>query len=98
MSNQEQLESVELQQFVAMGEALGRLEQNPDFKLVILERYMKDKALDAVSLLAVDQIKKSGRRPDVMEELVAISALGDYFRMIKNFHEGALNELSDDEG
>lgn len=93
-----ELETVELTKAYELGEALYRLEKNKDFQLVISEGYMKEKALDSVSLLAVDQIKKQGVRPDIMEDLVAISNLGEYFRMLKNFHAGAVQDLEAAEG
>lgn len=88
VSSEEELIRVENQYWVDLAEALVRLEDgNPqpdDFKKVILEGYFKDKAVNGVSLLAVDQIKQQGVRGDIMEQLVAISALQDYFMTIKN--------------
>lgn len=69
--------------YVGMKQALDRLEQNPDFQKVILEGYFKDKAVNGVSMLATNYIRKNGLRPEVMEGLVAISQLQDYFITIK---------------
>ena len=69
--------------WVDLAEALERLEQNDDFKKVILEGYFKEKAVMGVSLLATDQIKRANARTDVMEGLIAISALEDHFHVIK---------------
>ncbi len=69
--------------YVGMKQALDRLEQNPDFKKVIMDGYFKDKAINGVSLLATNYIRKNGLRPEVMESLVAISQLQDYFISIK---------------
>ena len=81
-----------------MGEALTRLKSNPDFQLVILDGYLKDGVLDSVSLLAVPQIKKEGRRTDVMEDLIAASNLSYFFQMTEMLYQGAVNPvLSDDE-
>lgn len=79
--------------YVGMKQALDRLEQNPDFKKVILDGYFKDKAVNGVSLLATNYIKKNGLRTDVMESLIAISQLQDYFISIKQL--GA--EISEEE-
>lgn len=70
--------------YVGMRQALERLEKNPDFKTVILDGYFKDKAINGVSILANPGVKQRGERPLIMEELVAISALQDYFLVIKN--------------
>lgn len=80
--------------YVGMRQALERLESNPDFQKVILDGYFKDKAVNGVSLLATNYIKKNGLRPDVMEGLVAISQLQDYFITIKRL--GA--EIEDEDG
>ena len=95
---QEELETIETQHYADMKQALERLEKNPDFKLVILDGYMKDKALDAVSLLAEPAIKAQGQRPDLMEDLVATSNLGYHFKMIKNLGSSAEMDLADAEG
>ncbi len=64
--------------------ALERLETNEDFKKVILEGYFKDKAINGVSLLATDHVKRGGFRGDIMEQLIAISQLEDYFITVKS--------------
>ena len=82
-------------------------EKNLEFQREMADQQREDfapwrdvgqKALDSISLLAVDQIKKQGVRPDIMEDLVAISNLGEYFRMLKNFHAGAVQDLQAAEG
>ena len=80
--------TVENSYWAGMWEALERLQNNPDFKKVILDGYFKDKAINGVSLLAVDGIKRQGLRGEIMEELVAISALQDFFITIENLGRG----------
>ena len=86
--NQAELEltAEELKEYnywVGMKQALERLENNPDFQKVILDGYFKDKAINGVGMLASGYIKKNGLRPDVMESLIAISQLQDFFITIK---------------
>ena len=69
--------------YVGQKQALDRLETNPDFKKVILEGYFRDKAVNGVSLLATDYVRKNGLRAEIMENLVAISNLQDHFLTIK---------------
>lgn len=76
--------TVENEYWVNMHLALDRLKKNADFKMVILEGYFKDKAINGVSMLAHDYVKKGGHRADVMEQLIAISQLEDYFATIDN--------------
>lgn len=74
---------VENMYWADMAMALERLEKNEDFKRVILDGYFKDKAINGVSMLATDHVKRGGFRGDIMEQLVAISQLEDYFATIK---------------
>jgi len=101
MSNSEQeqieLETRSLEHAVVMGEAWNRLQRNSDFKKVILKGYCESKAMASVSLLAVPQIKEKGHRPDVMEDLVAISNLQYYFKIIEHEYEGATSPILSDE-
>lgn len=100
MSNQDELLTVpvEVDHNIAMGEALARLKKNPDFKKLVLDGYLKEKALASVSLLAVPQIKAEGRRTDLMEDLIASSNLSYWFMMVEQAYEGAKNPtLSDEE-
>lgn len=86
--------------WVDLAEALVRLESNPDFKKVILDGYLKDKAIDGVSMLAHPEVKRRNQRGDVFEALVAISQLQDYFITIKNLgliEEDTHNPDVDDE-
>lgn len=79
-----ELLTVENEYWKEMWESLERLQKNDDFKRVILDGYFKDKAINGVSLLAVDGIKRQGLRAEIMEELIAISNLQDYFVTIEN--------------
>ena len=76
--------TVENEYWVNLHNALERLEQNEDFKKVIQIGYFRDKAVNGVSLLATDYVKQAGARGDIMEQLVAISQLEDYFAVIHN--------------
>lgn len=80
-----------------MKEALLRLHENRDFQKVILQGYFNAKAVDGVSLLATDYIKQNGLRAEVMEQLIAISQLQDYFNTIINLGPSTIEELEADE-
>lgn len=89
VSNHETADDVELEYsennyWVEMYEALQELQEQPSFKKVIEEGYFKDKAVNGVSLLATDYVRHNGMRGNIMEELVAISALENYFQTIVN--------------
>lgn len=96
MSNQEELHTITTEQAehaVVVGEALKRLKQNPDFKTVIEQEYLESKVLSSVSLLAEPRTKQQGRRPDVMEDLVAASNLQFFFLMVEQNHRAATSPV-----
>lgn len=86
----------EYNHFVGLKQALERLEQNPDFQKLILEDYFKNKPINGVSLLATDYVKKNGLRGEIMEDLVAVSKLQDYFLNIKRLGT-TLDDVEDDD-
>ena len=88
----EVLETTDNSYAVMMYEALSRLHDNPDFQKVILEGYFKDEPIRITSLLATDYVRREGVRPVLMEKLVAISTLEDYFQTIIQ-----LGNIPDDE-
>jgi hypothetical protein len=84
--------TTELNAWMDLGESLANLRRNPDFKKVIEEGYLRNKALDSVSLLSHPQIKDAGKRTDVMEDLISISNLQLYFKMIEDFSAAAKDD------
>ncbi len=92
-----ELEMVEASYWAEKVDSLDRLMDNKDFQSLILEGYFKDKAINSVSLLANESVKREGRRGDLMEEMIAISNLEDYFITVKQLGNGAKADLYDDE-
>lgn len=97
MTNQEveQLETADTSYQVELYEALERLENNEDFKKVILEGYLSTKPLGLITMLARHDVKQRGERPNVMEELIAVSSLGQYLFMIKQLGGSAKVDLEE---
>jgi len=93
--NQVAIESNEPNYWTTQRDALERLEKNDDFKTVILDGYFKDKAVMGTSILASDQVKASNRRTDVMEGLIAVSALRDHFNVIKSMGDVVESDYED---
>ena len=94
--NQDNAEIEETNHALQMGEDLKVLKNMPEFKRVILNGYLEQKALASVSLLGVPQERP--RRVEIYEDLIACSNLQFFFAMIEDFYEGAKNPvLSDDE-
>lgn len=82
--NEEEILEVENQYWVNMWNDLCSLKEDERFKRVILDGYFKDKAINGVSLLARDDVVSNGHRSAVMEDLIAISSLEDFFISIEN--------------
>ena len=93
--NQAAIESTDNSYWVEQKEALDRLYKNPDFKKVILDGYLVDRAVQGTSLLATDYVKRNGLRTDVMEGLIAVSTLEDHFHTIKNMGSIAEQEIEE---
>nr|DAK36323.1 MAG TPA: hypothetical protein [Caudoviricetes sp.] len=81
---QERLESIQRY------EALKRLQENEDFKLLISDYYLKDKILNSVSLLAVPSLKD--KREEIIEDISAASNFNYFLHFIKLLGENALEE------
>lgn len=95
---QVELETVEVQHYVTMGEDLAWLKSTPQFQRVIMDGYLRDKALDSVSMLSDPGIIQRNQRPMVMEDLIASSNLNYFFGMVEQQYEGALNDITGDDG
>lgn len=74
---------------IEMLEALERLEKNKDYIKVIEDGYFRDETLRTTSLLASYDIKSKGLRPELMENLIAISNLQNYLETVRNLGENA---------
>ena len=87
----------ELNKFKAKAEALNRLQNNADFKLVITDGYMEDEAIRLVHLLGDTRFnsdgKKAEHREDFQERMIGIARLSEYFRSIYQLNYQAQREL-----
>lgn len=92
-----ELEMVEASYWANKLDDLEWLKNQKQFQSLILEGYFKDKAINGVSLLAHEAIKREGKRTDIFEQLVAISNLEDYFSTVTQLGNGAKADLFDDE-
>ena len=87
----------ELKKFSARAEALTRLQNNADFKLIITDGYMEDEAIRLVHLLGDARFnsddKKAAYREDFQERMIGIARLSEYFRSIFQLSGQAQREL-----
>jgi len=77
-----EFELAERQAYTDMYDALTRLEGNKDFQELILKGYLRDKAVEKTSLLAVPSMQ--GSRSQIFEALAGISHFENHLNMIKS--------------
>jgi hypothetical protein len=80
MSNREADEQA--QYFKQMSSDLDSLNNNPAFKRVIIDGYLRDRAANVTSMLSTAHVKKAGTRNELFEVLVGISGFQQYLLTI----------------
>ena len=86
---------------IEIGEALTRLENNPDFKKVFIEGYSESRPQRLTMLLADNQVLYQGlehkqtQREDILEELVGIARFNLFLRNVRNSAAQAEKDLDD---
>ncbi len=102
MSNQEllepsqeeiQLDINKAEDMIRIYDAYMRLKNNPDFQLVFEEQYLKQNALDSMSLLSHEQMVQ--QRPMIMEDLISVSNLINYLLRIERLGEKVKSDLAE---
>lgn len=81
--NSGELIAVENGYWVAMKNALQTLEGRPAFNELVIEGYFKDKVDSLLRELISVDVMEQGLRNSVIERLVAVARLQDYFSTIK---------------
>jgi hypothetical protein len=82
-NNQEvELELAERQDLINKYEDLKSLKEDKRFQRLILDGYMKEKAVDTTSLLSTEYGRSI--RSTLFEELAAISCFEGYLHMVEN--------------
>lgn len=98
-----EMEQKEISRLEKANNSLEQISNDPDFKFLIQDNYLKDYAASQTSLLVNDAMVESGRRPAILETLSGISVLGNYLLEIQKDYEYFLNstqeadEIDDDE-
>ena len=98
--SQAQIEQIEVsseaaRKQVALGDALERLYANQDFKLVILEEFLREEAVRLVSFKANQQAQGAEQQAAVIKQLDAIGGLRQFFAKVFHFADQADKALED---
>lgn len=88
-------------QQIALADALSRLHDNPDFKLVFINHYLEQEPVRLVQLLGDVSVnmgdKKEAIRADVQERMIGIARFAEYIRgtfALAGMAENTLNDLN----
>lgn len=79
-------------EYVAVADALGRLSANRDFKVVVLDGYLKNEAVRLVHLKAHPAMQTATSQASITTQIDGIGALLGYFRTID--HQASVSEKS----
>ena len=85
----------ECEEQIAQAEALERLHKNADFKKVILTDYFEKNALRTVMMKSAPGHGTPEKQQDLDHVLIGIGQLGQYFRKIFAFGEGASRAMDE---
>lgn len=86
---------------IALADALTRLHDNPDFKMVFIDHYMEKEPARLVHLLGDASVnmgdKKDAIREDVKERMIGIARFAEFIRStyaLANMAENTLHDLN----
>ena len=86
---------------IALADALTRLHDNPDFKMVFIDHYMEKEPARLVHLLGDVSVnmgdKKEAIREDVKERMIGIARFAEFIRgtyAMANMAENTLQDLN----
>lgn len=84
---------------IERADALKRLYNNSDFKLVFIKRYIEDESKRLVSLLANHTFnlggKKSEHREEILERMIGIARFNMFVQEVENEASRATKNLED---
>lgn len=83
--------------FVALNQALTRLQANPDFKLIISQGYLRDEAVRLVHARSNVALQSPADQAALLRDIDAIGSLEAFFRGIEHKARQALSHIDADE-
>lgn len=98
LTRDQEIQQIELtigqaRKFIAIGDALTRLEKNEDFKKLIFNEYFVEEAARFTSLLAEPAMQRPDQQSALFNSLRAISELKQWLLTTKMKHEQFVHEL-----
>lgn len=80
-----------------LGKALASLRQNPDFKKVMIEGYLKNEAIRLVHLKADPSMTSVADQASIVRDIDAIGSMSQYFRVLEMMGKRADSSISEAE-
>ena len=102
MNSEEQLHKIEIslenaKKAIEVANALQRLHENPDFKRVILQDYLKDEASRSVMLKADPSMATVEKQKNVDDIITSIGGLYNYFGKVYRLGDMSIRALEADQ-
>jgi hypothetical protein len=83
--------------FVALHQALVRLQSSPDFKTIIAQGYLRDEAVRLVHARSNVALQRPEDQAAILRDIDAIGSLEAFFRKIETQARQALSHIDADE-
>lgn len=97
MIDQDQLDEYieKLQHPIKLMEHLHRLQDNPDFKALINEEYLREEAIRAVMLKGDPEMQTVERQSDINNVITGIGNLRTFFNRVYRFGNNAIESVEE---
>lgn len=91
--NEYELTVEQYRKSIELGEALERLRNNPDFKLLIMENYLHDTPAELAKVMVL--VTREESRKDITNEIIGVGSLYKYFSTIQSRSQDARANLAE---
>ena len=78
---------------IELGEALERLCNNPDFKMLILDNYLHDKPAELAKVMVL--VTREESRKDIANEIIGVGSLYKHLSNIRSMSQDAKVNLAE---
>lgn len=91
--NEYELTVEQYRKSIELGEALERLRNNPDFKMLIMERYLHDMPAELAKVMVL--VTREEARKDITNEIIGVGALHKYLTNVQSRSQDARANLAE---
>jgi hypothetical protein len=91
--NEYELTVEQYRKSIELGEALERLRNNPDFKLLIMENYLHDLPSELAKVMVL--VTREEARKDITNEIIGVGALHKFLSTVQSKSQYAKANLAE---